>query len=109
VVELADVVGSTSQLLKASAELPNSTFIVATESGILYKMQQKSPKKSFIMAPNGGHSATCKSCAHCPWMKMNTLSGIEKCLNTGTDEITLPSEIISRALVPLQRMLNFRK
>jgi quinolinate synthase len=107
VIALADVVGSTSRLLAASQELPNQTFIVATESGILYKMQQKSPHKQFIIAPTMGEGATCKSCARCKWMKMNTLEGVERCLTGGGDEIIVAPQIIERALVPLQRMLEF--
>ncbi|EKE01819.1 MAG: hypothetical protein ACD_21C00046G0002 [uncultured bacterium] len=109
VIELADVVGSTSQLLAASEKLPNDTFIVATEAGILYKMQQKSPHKTFIMAPTRGNGATCTSCASCPWMKMNTLSGIEGCLLTGKEEVQVPDKIIKKALIPLKRMLDFSK
>jgi quinolinate synthase len=108
VVELADVVGSTSQLLAASQKMPNDIFIVATEAGILYKMQQKSPHKTFIVAPTNGTGATCKSCAHCPWMAMNTLSGIEDCLLAEKDEILIPSNIIKKAIVPLKRMMEFR-
>lgn len=108
VIALADVVGSTSQLLKASHDLPNKIFIVATDEGILYKMQQLSPKKQFIIAPNAGNGATCKSCAHCPWMALNTLSGIKKCLLTDRDEILVEPKIIERALIPLIRMLEFQ-
>jgi quinolinate synthase len=108
VVQIADIVGSTSQLLAASVSMPNTTFIVATEMGILYKMQQKSPHKTFIIAPTAGIGATCKSCAFCPWMKMNTLENIVKCLTTGIDEITIPQEIMQRAIVPLQKMINFQ-
>lgn len=107
VIALADVVGSTSQLLKAANDLPNKIFIVATDEGILYKMRQQSPQKQFIIAPNAGNGATCKSCAHCPWMELNTLEGIEKCLLTGKDEILLAPEIIAKALIPLKRMLEF--
>lgn len=107
VIDLADVVGSTTQLLKASQELPYKVFIVATDSGILYKMQQKSPAKTFIMAPTGGIAAGCKSCAHCQWMAMNTLEGIEKCLTLGQDEIVVDAAIAERALVPLRRMMEF--
>ena len=75
-VDLADVVGSTSKLLNATRELPNKQFIVATEDGIFHKMMQYSPDKEFIAAPTAGSGATCKSCAQCPWMKMNDLSRI---------------------------------
>lgn len=109
VVDLADVVGSTSKLLLASQQLANEIFIVATDAGILYKMQQASPDKQFIVAPTSGTSGVCKNCARCPWMAMNTLSGIEKCLMTGKDEIMVPPEIIKKAIVPLQRMIDFVK
>ena len=69
VVDLADVVGSTSKLLNATVELSNQQFIVATEDGIFHKMMQMSPGKEFIAAPTAGNGATCKSCAQCPWMK----------------------------------------
>ncbi len=109
VIELANVVGSTSQLLTASERLPNDLFIVATEAGILYKMQQKSPHKNFIIAPTSGTGATCKSCASCPWMAMNTLKGIENCLLAEKEEVHVPTKIIKKAIIPLQRMLEFRE
>jgi quinolinate synthase len=109
VVEMADVVGSTSQLLAASKKLSNPIFIVATESGILYKMQQSSPEKTFIIAPTQGDGATCKSCADCPWMKMNTIAGIERCLLTNQEEVQVPADIIKKASISLGRMLDFRE
>lgn len=83
IVAMADAVGSTSQLIKASQELPNETFIVATDKGIFYKMQQLQPNKTFIEAPTAGNGATCRSCAHCPWMAMNGLKAIEEALTEG--------------------------
>jgi len=109
IVELADVVGSTSQLLKASKDLPNKQFIVATDRGIFYKMQQASPDKSFIEAPTAGNGATCRSCAHCPWMAMNDLNRLEDCLVSNGHEINVSPELIEKALVPLNRMLQFNK
>ncbi|AMO57083.1 quinolinate synthetase [Endozoicomonas montiporae] len=109
VVEVADVVGSTSQLLKASHELPNDTFIVATDRGIFYKMQQASPNKSFIEAPTAGESATCKSCAHCPWMAMNTLEALVQCLEKpdALNIVEVSDDLRVQSLKPLQRMLDF--
>ncbi|MDO8953248.1 MAG: quinolinate synthase NadA [Gammaproteobacteria bacterium] len=107
VVALADAVGSTSQLLKASQTLPNDVFIVATDKGIFYKMQQASPNKTFIEAPTGGTGATCKSCAHCPWMAMNDLRNLAESLETQSNEITVPEDIRVQALIPLERMVNF--
>ncbi|QJR79817.1 quinolinate synthase NadA [Alteromonas pelagimontana] len=109
VVEMADAVGSTSQLIKASQTLPNDTFIVATDKGIFYKMQQLAPHKTFIEAPTAGNGATCKSCAHCPWMAMNGLQAIYNALTQGQQghEITVDENLRKDALVPLNRMLNF--
>ena len=107
VVEIADAVGSTSQLIKAAASLPNETLIVATDRGIFYKMQQLVPHKTLIEAPTGGQGATCRSCAHCPWMAMNELDGILEVLQKGDQEIFVDPALAERAKLPLDRMLNF--
>lgn len=107
VVALADVVGSTTQLIKASQTLPNPQFIVATDRGIFYKMQQLSPKKSFIEAPTGGQGAQCRSCAHCPWMAMNDMQRIKAELESPQNEVFVPDELIKKAVLPLNRMLAF--
>ena len=109
VVQVADVVGSTSQLLKSSQELPNQQFIVATDRGIFYKMKQASPDKTFIEAPTAGNGANCKSCAHCPWMAMNTLDALESCLMDPGELsiIEVSEEIREQALRPLDKMLSF--
>jgi len=109
VVDLADVVGSTSQLINASAAMPNSKFIVATDQGIFYKMQQKSPNKDFFVAPTAGSGATCRSCASCPWMAMNELELLVRALEEGRDEIHVDAELRRQAMKPLQRMLDFKK
>ena len=107
VIELADVVGSTSQLIKAAQTLPNPMFIVATDRGIFYKMQQLCPDKQFVEAPTAGSGATCRSCAHCPWMAMNTLERTLHALRHGSDEIRVDPALIPRAVKPLKRMLDF--
>ena len=107
VIDLADVVGSTSKLLAATRELPNKTFIVATEDGIFHKMKQYSPDKTFIAAPTAGNGATCKSCAHCPWMKMNDLQRLLKVLETGDNEIHIDETIRQQAERSLKRMVDF--
>ncbi|OFC69424.1 quinolinate synthase NadA [Alteromonas confluentis] len=109
VVDLADAVGSTSQLIKAAEDMPNQTFIVATDKGIFYKMQQLMPQKTFIEAPTAGNGATCKSCAHCPWMAMNGLQAIYNSLTEGVNdhEIHVDPALREKALIPLDRMLNF--
>lgn len=109
VVDMADAVGSTSQLIAASQKMDNETFIVATDKGIFYKMQQLTPNKMFIEAPTGGNGATCKSCAHCPWMAMNGLEAIKASLSedNSSHEIFVDDSLRERALVPLDRMLDF--
>ncbi len=107
VVAQADVVGSTSRLLKAVMEGSASTYIVATDNGILHRMRQLAPGKRLIEAPTAGTSATCKSCAHCPWMAMNGLEGILSCLDHGSGEITVPEGIREKAHTCIERMLSF--
>ncbi len=107
VIALADVVGSTTQLIKAAQTVPQTTCIVATERGIFYKMQLAAPDKILIQAPSGGNGATCKSCVHCPWMAMNSLDNLAQVLSTGTNEITLSLELCLEAIKPLNRMLAF--
>ena len=105
--EIADFVGSTTQLIKAAQEMPNKEFIVATDRGIFYKMQQAAPDKMLMEAPTAGNSATCRSCAHCPWMAMNDLDKIEQVLLFGTNEIVIDSVLQKQALKPLQRLMDF--
>ena len=107
VIELADAVGSTSQLIAAAQRLPNKTFIVATDRGIFYKMQQLCPDKVFVEAPTAGNGAACRSCAHCPWMAMNTLERTLQCLREGSNEIFVEPAVIPQAVRPLKRMLDF--
>ena len=109
VIALADVVGSTTQIIKASQQLDASEFIVATDNGILHKMRTLSPHKVFIEAPTAGSGATCKSCAHCPWMAMNGLFNLAEVLETGCNEIHIDPEIGRRAVLPIQRMLDFAR
>ena len=115
VIELADAVGSTSQLIEATRQLPNPTFIVATDQGIFYKMQQASPDKQLLIAPTGGSGATCRSCANCPWMAMNELENLEAVLRDldgeggGSCEVVVEPALAAKAMIPLQRMLDFKK
>jgi quinolinate synthase len=107
VIALADVVGSTGQIIRASQTLPNRLFIVATEEGIFHKMRRAAPGKSFIAAPTMGEAATCVSCAHCPWMKMNDLERLARALDTGENEVAIPEDIRARAELALRRMVEF--
>ncbi|RUR35009.1 quinolinate synthase NadA [Vreelandella andesensis] len=107
VVALADVAGSTSQLIKAAQTLPNDKLIVATDRGIFFKMQQAVPNKTLFEAPTAGNGATCRSCAHCPWMAMNALDNLAGALRDGSGEIFVDDTLRLQALKPLERMLNF--
>jgi len=107
VVAQAHVVGSTSQLLKAVVEGQAKEYIVATDNGMFHRMRQLAPDKTLIEAPTAGNSATCKSCAHCPWMAMNALQGVVACLETGSGEIVVPEPTRSQALGCIERMLDF--
>ena len=107
VVDIADAVGSTTQLIDAATQMDNSQFIVATDRGIFYKMQQLAPNKEFIAAPTAGSGATCRSCAHCPWMAMNGLQNIVECIENNQNQVFVDDELIVQAKKPLQRMLDF--
>jgi len=107
VIALADVVGSTSQLILAAQQLDSSFFIVATEEGILHKMRQSAPRKTFVAAPTAGEGATCVSCAHCPWMKMNDLQRLIAVLQAKDTEVHIDEAIRVRAAVPIQRMVAY--
>ena len=72
-------------------------------------MRQLAPGKTLIEAPTAGNSATCKSCAHCPWMAMNALQGVLGCLEQGSGEIHVPEPVRSQALGCIERMLDFVK
>ena len=107
VVQMADVVGSTSQMLNAVIDGKASEYIVATDNGILHRMRQLAPDKTLIEAPTAGNSATCKSCAHCPWMAMNGLQGVIDSLQNGSGEIQVEAGTARRAVQCIVRMLDF--
>ncbi len=109
VVEQADVVGSTTQILQAVLKHDAPAYIVATDNGILHRMRQLAPGKTLIEAPTAGSSATCKSCAHCPWMAMNALQGVLACLEQGHGEIHVPEPTRGQAAGCIERMLEFVK
>jgi len=109
VVKLADVVGSTSQLIRAAQNSAADEFIVATDNGILHKMRTLCPGKVFMEAPTAGQGATCRSCSHCPWMAMNGLINLAEVLESGKNEIYVDPSIVPLAVQPIQRMLDFAK
>ncbi|MCR8923900.1 quinolinate synthase NadA [Dasania sp. GY-MA-18] len=107
IVEMADYVGSTSQIINAAKTLPNKQFIVATDQGIFYKMQQAVPDKELIIAPTAGNGATCRSCGNCPWMAMNAVDNMTEVLESGSNEVFVDPGLAERAMKPLTRMLEF--
>lgn len=109
VIEQADVVGSTTRLIKAVVEMDNREFIVATDGGIFHKMQQLAPSKTLIEAPTAGEGATCQSCAHCPWMGMNALQNLEQALLNGHNEVVIEESVRKKAVIPIRRMLDFAR
>ena len=108
VIGVADVAGSTSQLIEAAKVLPNQQLIVATDQGIFFKMQQAVPHKDLIVAPTGGSGATCRSCASCPWMGMNSLDNLLLCIKQGLNEVLIDPQISFLAKSSLDRMMNFK-
>jgi quinolinate synthase len=107
VVRQADLVGSTTQLLRAVTQMDADEFIVATDAGLFHRMRQLAPGKTLIEAPTAGASATCKSCAHCPWMAMNSVDKLVQCLTGGTEPIQLDRDVIRDARTCIERMLEF--
>ena len=107
VIALADAVGSTSAILKAAQTMDAQEFIVATDNGMMHKLRTLNPGKTFYEAPTAGNSATCKSCAHCPWMAMNGLADVARVLETGANAVQVDPALIPRARQPIDRMLAF--
>ena len=107
VVALAHAVGSTSGILKAARDMDAAEFIVATDNGMMHKLRTLNPGKTFFEAPTAGNSATCKSCAHCPWMAMNTLVNLYETLRDTKNMVEVDEDTRQKALIPLNRMLDF--
>jgi quinolinate synthase len=108
IIQMADVVGSTTKLIKASKSSSKKYIIVATEKGIFYQMKKYSPEKIFLEAPTEGEGATCKSCGRCPWMNLNTANKVLNVFKSKSNEIILAHDIITKAKIPIDRMVNFR-
>jgi quinolinate synthase len=102
ILSIADFVGSTTELLKYTQTNRSDTFIVATESGILHKMIELSPNKTFIAAPPDN---TC-ACNECPHMKRNSLEKIYNCLKYQQPEILMDEELRLAAKKPIDRMME---
>ena len=109
VIAQADMVGSTTAIIKAVTEMDAKKFIVATDKGIFHKMQEAANNKILIEAPTAGKGATCISCAHCPWMAMNSLRKLLHILETGKNEIFVEKNIINRARGSIEKLLKFTR
>jgi quinolinate synthase len=102
ILAMADFIGSTTGLLNFTKQNPAKKFIVATETGIIYQMKKYSPEKEFLVVPT---DETC-SCNDCPYMKLNTLPKLLRCIEKETPEIQLSRELIDKAKKPILRMLT---
>jgi quinolinate synthase len=107
VLEIADLVGSTTQIINAARQTTKTEIIVATDQGIFHKLQQVAPDKKFIIAPTAGNDASCRSCAKCPWMGMNSLQRLHASLLEQSNEVQVDAQLAAQAMIPLQRMLDF--
>jgi quinolinate synthase len=105
ILEIADFVGSTTALLNYTIKDDAKKYIVATETGILYQMKKSSPGKEFIIVPS---DETC-SCNDCPYMKLNTMQKLYLCLKNERPEIVMSPEIMEKARIPIERMLEISK
>ena len=105
ILQIADFIGSTTQLLKYTQTDTAQSFIVATETGILHQMQQKSPRKTFIAAPPDNACA----CNDCPHMKLNTLEKLYLCMKYELPEILMDEGTRIAAKKPIDRMLEMSK
>jgi quinolinate synthase len=103
VLRHADFIGSTKGLLDHVLQSPKREFIVVTEAGILHQMKRGAPDKLFIPAPPDNDC----SCNECPYMRLNTLEKLHRCMRDGTPELTLPADLQIAALSPLRRMLEW--
>lgn len=110
VLSMANAIGSTTQLINAAKASKASTLIVATDFGLFHKMHEAAPDKHLLAVPTGGDSASCVSCAHCPWMAINSLDNLAKVLeNSSGHEIHIEEVVRKQALIPIERMLEFSR
>lgn len=104
ILKTATYIGSTAGMINYVKEYSDKKFIVATEAGILYKMQQEVPNTELIPAP-AKEDNTC-ACSECAFMKVNTMQKLYDCLSNNSPEITIDENIRQKALIPIERMLN---
>lgn len=104
VIELAQFVGSTKAMIDYVKQSEKTEFIIATEVGILHKMREEVPHKTLIPAPINEEN-TC-ACSECAFMKVNTLEKVLSCLENETPAIELPEELMNKARIPIERMIE---
>jgi len=110
VLSMANAIGSTTQLINAAKASKANTLIVATDFGLFHKMHEAAPDKQLLAVPIGGDSASCVSCAHCPWMAINSLDNLAAVLENSTGhEIHIEEVVRKQALIPIDRMLEFSR
>ena len=109
IIDMADVVGSTTGMIQAVKSMDSKRFIVATDRGIFHKMHEAAEGKELIEAPTHGVGATCVSCGHCPWMALNDLEKLATVLETGADEIEVDEKVRAEAVHSINRMLAFAR
>lgn len=110
VLSMANAIGSTTQLINAAKASTAKTLIVATDFGLFHKMHEAAPDKQLLAVPTGGDSASCVSCAHCPWMAINSLDNLAAVLeNSSGHEIHIEEVVRKQALIPIERMLEFSR
>jgi len=107
ILETAAYIGSTAGMIDYVKQSSKNKFIIATEAGILYKMQEEVPDKTLIPAPSFENN-TC-ACSECGYMKLNTLQKVYDCLVNETPEVIVPKQIAKKALTPIKRMLELSK
>ena len=106
VLQVADVVGSTANLLHYAQQHPEQKeFIVVTESGILHEMQKTCPEQTFLPVPPEVSEGTFCNCNECQYMRMNTLEKVLQCLEQEAPEVDVPADVAEKALRPIERML----
>jgi quinolinate synthase len=107
--ELADAVCSTEKMILFCKNDAAKKFIIVTESGIIHRMQKECPGKEFICAPTfdalRAPTDGCR-CSECKFMKMNTLEKVRDCMKKLSPRVEMPTEILSRARRPMDRMLE---
>jgi quinolinate synthase len=107
VFALADIKGSTADMLREAKNNAAKQFIVATEAGILHELQRTCPDKEFIpVPPEISESGLECSCNECQYMKLNTLEKVYECLKNESPQIEIDHEIAKEAVKPINRMLE---